>query len=61
MAEKKGTEGEEETNKAYRAARKDSDHGAERAVGDSVSSALIDRVRSSSVIVVPVSFSKQVL
>ncbi|GFZ11274.1 LETM1-like protein [Actinidia rufa] len=54
MAEKEGTEGEEETKKAYRAAREDSDHGVERAVGDSVSSALIDRVRSSSVTVVPV-------
>ena len=47
MVEREGTEGEEETKKAYGAAREDSEHDAERAVGDSVSSALIGRVRSS--------------
>ncbi|XP_057475613.1 uncharacterized protein LOC130763662 [Actinidia eriantha] len=44
MVEREGTEGEEETKKAYRAAREDSEHDADRAVGDSVSSALIGRV-----------------
>ncbi|OVA16553.1 EF-hand domain [Macleaya cordata] len=45
MVEKEGTEGEEETKKAYRAAREeDSDLSAEKTVDDKVSSALIDRV-----------------
>ncbi|XP_077227743.1 uncharacterized protein LOC143860808 [Tasmannia lanceolata] len=43
MVEKEGTS-EEEAKKAYRAARKESDHEAEMAVGNKVSSALIDRV-----------------
>ncbi|GAV83933.1 LETM1 domain-containing protein [Cephalotus follicularis] len=44
MVEKEGKEGEEEAKKAYRAAREDSDHGAEKAIGDKVSSALVNRV-----------------
>ncbi|XP_058094344.1 uncharacterized protein LOC131240233 isoform X2 [Magnolia sinica] len=44
MVDKEGTEGEEEAKKAYRAAREESDHAAEMAVGHKVSSALIDRV-----------------
>ncbi|KAJ0972981.1 hypothetical protein J5N97_020940 [Dioscorea zingiberensis] len=44
MLEKEGTDGEEEAKKAYRAAREKSDHAAESAAGDKVSSALIDRV-----------------
>ncbi|KAH0460559.1 hypothetical protein IEQ34_011222 [Dendrobium chrysotoxum] len=44
MLEKEGTEGEEEAKKAYKAARERSDHAAEIAAGDKVSSALIDRV-----------------
>ncbi|XP_039133456.1 mitochondrial proton/calcium exchanger protein-like [Dioscorea cayenensis subsp. rotundata] len=44
MLEKEGTDGEEEAKKAYRAAREESDHAAEVAAGDKVSSALVDRV-----------------
>lgn len=44
MVEKEGTEGEEEAKKAYRAAREDSDHDAEKDIDDKVSSALINRV-----------------
>nr|DAD25165.1 TPA_asm: hypothetical protein HUJ06_026629 [Nelumbo nucifera] len=44
MVEKEGTDGEEEAKRAYRAAREESDHAAERALGDKVSSALIERV-----------------
>ncbi|OAY62967.1 LETM1 and EF-hand domain-containing protein 1, mitochondrial [Ananas comosus] len=44
MLEKEGTDGEEEAKKAYIAAREKSDHAAEVAAGDKVSSALIDRV-----------------
>lgn len=44
MLEKEGTEGEEEAKKAYKAARERSDHAAEIAAGDKISSALIDRV-----------------
>ncbi|XP_010251395.1 PREDICTED: LETM1 and EF-hand domain-containing protein 1, mitochondrial-like [Nelumbo nucifera] len=44
MVEKEGTDGEEEAKRAYQAAREDSDHAAERAAGDKISSALIDRV-----------------
>ncbi|XVE90699.1 hypothetical protein DITRI_Ditri20bG0097900 [Diplodiscus trichospermus] len=44
MVEKEGTEGEEEAKKAYKAAREDSDRTDEKAIGDKVSSALIDRV-----------------
>ncbi|XP_077215378.1 uncharacterized protein LOC143849951 [Tasmannia lanceolata] len=44
MVDKEGIEGEEEAKKAYRAAREKSDHEAEMAVGNKVSSALIDRV-----------------
>lgn len=46
MLEKEGTDGEEEAKKAYRAAREESDHAAEVAAGDKVSSALVDRVRT---------------
>lgn len=45
MAEKEGTDGEEEAKKAYRAAREESGQAAESSVGNRVSSALIDRVR----------------
>ncbi|CAA6668458.1 unnamed protein product [Spirodela intermedia] len=44
MVSKEGTDGEEEAKKAYKAAREMSDHAAELAAGDRVSSALIDRV-----------------
>lgn len=44
MVEKEGTEDEEEAKKAYKAAREHSDHTAQKAIGDKVSSALIDRV-----------------
>ncbi|TXG48443.1 hypothetical protein EZV62_027737 [Acer yangbiense] len=44
MVDREGTEGEEETKKAYRAAREETDDDAEKDVDDKVSSALIDRV-----------------
>ncbi|KAK8507862.1 hypothetical protein V6N13_140605 [Hibiscus sabdariffa] len=44
MVEKEGTEDEEEAKKAYQAAREHSDHTAQKAISDKVSSALIDRV-----------------
>uniref|UniRef100_A0A0E0DFQ0 Mitochondrial proton/calcium exchanger protein n=1 Tax=Oryza meridionalis TaxID=40149 RepID=A0A0E0DFQ0_9ORYZ len=44
MLEKEGTEGEEEARRAYKAAREESDHAAEIAAGEKVSSALIERV-----------------
>lgn len=44
MVEKEGTDGEEQAKKAYKAAREDSDHAAETAADQKVSSALIDRV-----------------
>jgi LETM1 and EF-hand domain-containing protein 1 len=44
MVDKEGTEGEEEAKKAYRAAREESDHAAETAISDKISSALINRV-----------------
>jgi len=44
VVEKEGTDGEEEAKKAYKAAREDSDHAAETAADQKVSSALIDRV-----------------
>uniref|UniRef100_A0A0A9EZT7 EF-hand domain-containing protein n=1 Tax=Arundo donax TaxID=35708 RepID=A0A0A9EZT7_ARUDO len=44
MLEKEGTEGEEEARRAYRVAREESDHAAEAAAGEKISSALIDRV-----------------
>ncbi|KAF5741575.1 LETM1 and EF-hand domain-containing protein 1 mitochondrial isoform X1 [Tripterygium wilfordii] len=44
MVDKEGTVGEEEAKKAYQAAREDSDHSAETAIGNKVSSALINRV-----------------
>lgn len=44
VVEKEGTDGEADALKAYRAAREESDNAAEVAVGDKVSSALIDRV-----------------
>jgi len=47
MLAKVGTDGEEEARRAYRAAREESNHAAEAAVGEKVSSALIDKVRSS--------------
>lgn len=49
MVEKDGEEGEEEAKKAYRAASEDG-HAVEKAGDDGVSSALIDRVRSSAYI-----------
>ncbi|KAK0579622.1 hypothetical protein LWI29_028841 [Acer saccharum] len=44
MVDREGTEGEEETKRAYRAAREETDDDAEKDVDDKVSSALIDRV-----------------
>ncbi|XP_011010057.1 PREDICTED: LETM1 and EF-hand domain-containing protein 1, mitochondrial isoform X2 [Populus euphratica] len=44
MVDKEGTEGEEEAKKAYKAAREESDHAAETAISDKISSALINRV-----------------
>ncbi|KAL9402263.1 hypothetical protein Peur_006112 [Populus x canadensis] len=44
MVDKEGTKGEEEAKKAYKAAREDSDHAAETAISDKISSALINRV-----------------
>ncbi|KAM3691240.1 hypothetical protein ACJW31_08G001800 [Castanea mollissima] len=44
VVEKEGTDGEEQAKKAYKAAREDSDHAAETAADQKVSSALIDRV-----------------
>ncbi|KAJ4958783.1 hypothetical protein NE237_025894 [Protea cynaroides] len=44
VVEEEGKDGEEDAKKAYRAAREDSDQVAEKAVGDKVSSALINRV-----------------
>lgn len=45
MVEKEGTEGQEAAKEAYRAAREESDRADEKAAGDKVSSALINRVR----------------
>lgn len=44
MVGKEGTEDEQEAKKAYKAARKESDGAIEAAIGDKVSSALVDRV-----------------
>ncbi|KAG8380362.1 hypothetical protein BUALT_Bualt06G0007600 [Buddleja alternifolia] len=44
MVEKEAIDGEEEARKAYRAAREESDDADEKAEGDKVSSALINRV-----------------
>ncbi|KAI9196421.1 hypothetical protein LWI28_023789 [Acer negundo] len=44
MVEKEGTDDEKDAMKAYRAARDESDHYAEVAEGDEVSSALVDKV-----------------
>ncbi|XP_068639879.1 uncharacterized protein [Aristolochia californica] len=44
MVDMEGTEGEAEAKKAYRAAREESDHAAETAVGSKVSSALVNKV-----------------
>jgi len=44
MLEKEGTEGEEEVKRAYIAAREESDHQAEEAAEEKVSSALIEKV-----------------
>ncbi|KAL5990776.1 hypothetical protein ACLOJK_011680 [Asimina triloba] len=44
IVDKEGTNGEEDAKRAYRAAREESDHAAEKAAGSKVSSALIDRV-----------------
>lgn len=48
MLEKEGTEGEEEAKRAYISAREESDHHAEAAAGENVSSALIEKVRNPS-------------
>lgn len=45
MVEKEGTEGEAAAKQAYREAREEIDDDAEKAAGDKVSSALINRVR----------------
>lgn len=44
MVEKEGTDSEEEYKKAYRAARTDTDHAAEMAIGHKLSSSLIEKV-----------------
>ncbi|XP_057801601.1 uncharacterized protein LOC131016846 [Salvia miltiorrhiza] len=44
MVEKEGNEGEAAAKQAYREAREEIDHDAEKAAGDEVSSALINRV-----------------
>ncbi|XP_071706066.1 uncharacterized protein [Rutidosis leptorrhynchoides] len=44
MVEKEGTDSEEEAKKAYRAARTDTDHAAEMAIGHKISSSLIEKV-----------------
>ncbi|KAK9130388.1 hypothetical protein Sjap_010875 [Stephania japonica] len=44
LVEKEGTKGEAEAKKAYRAAREEVNQASEKAEGDKVSSALIDRV-----------------
>ncbi|KAF5799192.1 putative EF-hand domain, letm1 ribosome-binding domain-containing protein [Helianthus annuus] len=44
MVEKEGTDGEEESKKAYRAARTNTDHAAEMAIGHKLSSSLIEKV-----------------
>ncbi|MFS7957316.1 putative EF-hand domain, letm1 ribosome-binding domain-containing protein [Helianthus anomalus] len=44
MVEKEGTDGEEESKKAYRAARTNTDHSAEMAIGHKLSSSLIEKV-----------------
>lgn len=44
MLEKEGTAGEEEAKKAYKKARKESDHALEDAAEDKISTALIDKV-----------------
>lgn len=51
MLEKEGTDGEEEAKKAYKAAREKSDHAAEVAAADKVSSALVDRVRNDFLLI----------
>lgn len=45
MVQNEGTDGEEEAKKAYIAAREESDLATEKAAGDKVSSALINRAR----------------
>ncbi|KAL5997970.1 hypothetical protein ACLOJK_008904 [Asimina triloba] len=44
MIKKEGTDGEEEAKRAYKAAREKSDRAAEMAVGNKVSSALVERI-----------------
>lgn len=44
LVEKEGTDGEEEAKKAYKAARTDTDHAAEKAIGHKMSSPLIEKV-----------------
>lgn len=48
MLEKEGTVDEEEARRAYRVAREESDHAAELVAGEKVSSALIEKVRKTS-------------
>jgi LETM1 and EF-hand domain-containing protein 1, mitochondrial len=48
MLEKEGAEGAEEAKRAYIAAREESDHHAEAAAEEKISSALIEKVRNSS-------------
>lgn len=42
--EKEGIDSEEEAKKAYKAARTDTDHAAEMALGHKISSPLIEKV-----------------
>lgn len=48
MLKTEGTEGEGEAKRAYIAAREESDHHAEAAAEEKVSSALIEKVRNPS-------------
>lgn len=54
VVNKEGTDAEEETKKAYRAAREDSDDTTETTVNDKVSAALINRVRLLKTVMVSV-------
>ena len=56
MVEKEGTETEEAAKKAYRAAREESNDTEEKTVDANVSSALINRVRTSVSLFILVNF-----
>lgn len=56
MVEKEGTETEEAAKKAYRAAREESNDTEEKTVDAKISSALINRVRTSVFLFIFVNF-----